>query len=1009
MKLIVSTLLLFISTYCFAQTTIWMETFDPVPQSGWNNSGSFGINQADANFWTVSDAEGGVSPGGCGVANNGNQTLHITSTFAPNSGALYNATSICPILFCIITNTRAETPAFNTSSNANMTLEFDYIEGGDGTNDDFFLQYSINNGVSWLPLSNPAKTPTALCTPQGEWTSYSIALPASCNNNPNVKIGFCWTNDDNTGTDPSVAINNVKVTVPTSTSNTAPIAVNDTLIINCNSGNTTVFPIANDTDIDAGQTLSMNGFNGSTLQGGGLSNTANSITYNLNPGFTGTTFMTYTVCDDGSPSLCDTGFIVFVVGGCNNAPIANNDTLIVNCNSSNNLINVISNDTDPDALQTISVIGVIASGAQGFISTSGNQILYTPNPNFSGTAIFQYIICDNGSPSLCDTGLIYITVTSFGCNSTPIATNDSIVTPCNQSILINVLANDTDPNSNSLSVNGILTLGIAGTVLPNATPGAYLFTPTNNFSGTTGFAYLVCDNGIPSLCDTGFVIITVGGCNQSPLALVDNYTVCFNTTHTLNVMSNDIDPDGNPLSLNSILIGNSPSLFSNNGTSIIITPTPGYIGNFSFDYIICDNGIPGLCDTATVNVTVVPCNIPPVAVNDAYTVPCVATTTFNVIANDFDPDGNIITSTSIIKNPIGGTAVFVGNQIVFTTPMGNCYSGLDTILYKICDNGNPVGCDTGMVIITINNCGCNQNPNAINDQVSINCNTNLIYYPLVNDNDPNAGQTLTVVGVITTGTSGTATIGTTFINFSPNAGFFGTTTLKYIIADNGIPVLYDTATITITINNVNCNGKPIANIDNYAANCALGTVLVIPPLSNDADPDQGQIINVSSLIGAGTFGTFVLNNDLVTYTLNGCTSGIDSIQYVIKDNGSPQLFDTSWIVISINVNCNCNPPIAVIDFDTLNCNTTKAINPILNDFDPDGAALFLGTALIKNPSFGTIVKNGNVLTYTPNNCFSGNDTVLYKVTDVVAPFLSDTGMIVFTVNANCPCNAPVAV
>ncbi|MCP4441870.1 MAG: T9SS type A sorting domain-containing protein [Aureispira sp.] len=90
-----------------------------------------------------------------------------------------------------------------------MTLNFNYIEGGEGTIDDALLIYSIDNGASWLTLSNPAKT--ALCGVQGLWTAYSIALPATCENITGLRVGFRWYNNDGGGSDPSFAVDDINI------------------------------------------------------------------------------------------------------------------------------------------------------------------------------------------------------------------------------------------------------------------------------------------------------------------------------------------------------------------------------------------------------------------------------------------------------------------------------------------------------------------------------------------------------------------------------------------------------------------------------------------------------------------------------------------------------------------------------------------------------------------------------------------------------------------------------
>ncbi len=79
------------------------------------------------------------------------------------------------------------------------------------------------DGTTWSLLASPPQTP-AICPPvggisQGYWDHYTVALPASANNNPNVKIGFRWVNNnDGVGTDPSFAVDSVSLVAARSTS-----------------------------------------------------------------------------------------------------------------------------------------------------------------------------------------------------------------------------------------------------------------------------------------------------------------------------------------------------------------------------------------------------------------------------------------------------------------------------------------------------------------------------------------------------------------------------------------------------------------------------------------------------------------------------------------------------------------------------------------------------------------------------------------------------------------------
>src|SRR5690606_22643499 len=142
--------------------------------------------------------------------------MHITSVFNPTGGAAYDAGGLCGILYCPQTNRRAQSPVINCTGRSNITLSFNYIEFGEGTNDNATLWYY--DGSTWAQIADMPKTNCCggACNGfrQGQWTNYTIMLPASANNNANVQIGFKWqNNDDGVGTDPSFAVDDIALSV----------------------------------------------------------------------------------------------------------------------------------------------------------------------------------------------------------------------------------------------------------------------------------------------------------------------------------------------------------------------------------------------------------------------------------------------------------------------------------------------------------------------------------------------------------------------------------------------------------------------------------------------------------------------------------------------------------------------------------------------------------------------------------------------------------------------------
>lgn len=208
---------------CFSQI-VYSENFGTgcstgttATSFGWTNTNT-GANQATPNIWYVSAAERGMGAGVCGAGCGGtnSRTLHLgTGPLAYGDlGASYLESSafICAILgLCSGTDKRIESPVINCTGVSSIPFTFEYIENGEGTNDNGTVWYSANGGGTWSLLDDSPKT-TICGSGQGLWTARNLTLPASANNNPNVKIGFRWVNNANgVGTDPSFAIDNIVI------------------------------------------------------------------------------------------------------------------------------------------------------------------------------------------------------------------------------------------------------------------------------------------------------------------------------------------------------------------------------------------------------------------------------------------------------------------------------------------------------------------------------------------------------------------------------------------------------------------------------------------------------------------------------------------------------------------------------------------------------------------------------------------------------------------------------
>ncbi len=380
----------------------------------------------------------------------------------------------------------------------------------------------------------------------------------------------------------------------------------------------------------------------------------------------------------------------------NRPPIANDDQAAT-IENNQIIINVLANDSD-DNLDpaTVTLTNLPANGVAKVNQSSG-QISYAPNQGFSGADAFSYQVCDTAAA--CDTATVAITVTAA--NQAPLANADSASTPQDASIIIDVLANDSDPDGNlDPSTVTVSNSPANGAAQINQATGHITYTPNQGFSGSDAFSYQVCDTA--GDCATATVTVTVTTTNQAPLANDDSAATAQDNQVTIDVLANDSDSDGN-LDPASLTISNGPANGAaqvNQATGhITYIPLPDFNGSDSFSYQVCDTA--GACDTAMVAITVTAANQAPQANDDNANTAQDISIIIDVLANDSDPDNNLDpASLTLSQNPTNGDVEvdLTAGHITYTPLPG--FNGSDSFSYQVCDTA--AACDTATVAITVN-------------------------------------------------------------------------------------------------------------------------------------------------------------------------------------------------------------------------------------------------------------------------------------------------------------------
>ncbi|SEU22298.1 Ig-like domain-containing protein [Stigmatella erecta] len=641
------------------------------------------------------------------------------------------------------------------------------------------------------------------------------------------------------------------------------------------------------------------------------------------------------------------------VTAANTPPVANDDTLTVVRGSGATVVPVLANDTDADP-GTVLTVTAVTQPPNGTVTLVGGVVSYTPAPGFTGTDTFTYTISDGNGGT--DTATVTVTVNPPA-NNPPVANDDSLSVGANSGgTVVNVLANDTDPEGSPLTVTAV-------TQPPNGTVtlvgGVVTYTPNPGFSGTDTFTYTVSDGNGGT--DTATVTVTVAPPgNVPPTAVDDSISVPGSSGGTVvPVLANDTDPDtGNTLTVTAVTQPPNGTVTLVGGV-VTYTPNPGFVGTDTFTYTISDGQ--GGTDTATVTVTVG--NNPPVANDDAVTVGAGSTgTVVDVLGNDTTaPDTGETLTVTAVTQPANGTVTLVNGVVTYTPNPG--FTGTDTFTYTVTDSHG--GTDTATVTVTV----ANTPPVATDDAVTVGVNSGgTVVDVLANDSDPD-GSPLTVTAV-TQPANGTVTLVNGVVTYTPNPGFTGTDTFTYTVSDgNGG---FDTATVTVTV----ANTPPVANDDAVTVVVDSGPVTV-PVLANDTDADPGTVLTVTEYTQPAN-GTVTIVDGVATYTPNPGFIGTDTFTYTVSDgNGG---FDTATVTVTVAP--PNSPPVGNDDTFEVYPGSGPTELPVLdNDSSGPDEGETLTVIEVTQPENGTVTLENGVVRYQPKPGFMGTDTFTYTVSD----------------------------
>jgi VCBS repeat-containing protein len=324
----------------------------------------------------------------------------------------------------------------------------------------------------------------------------------------------------------------------------------------------------------------------------GIQSTTASFTYRAWDQSTGTAGAKASSSSSGGENAYSTaiGTASIVVAAVNDPPVAGDDSATTAFNTAV-LLDVLSNDHDADG----GTLAITESqqASNGTVVVQNGKILYTPNTGYIGEDSFTYTASDGQGGS----AVASVTVTVRPPNQAPTATADTAATIKDTLVTIDVLANDTDPDGDTLSIVSVAA-GSNGTAIVQA--GKVVYTPNSGFVGSDTFTYTMSDGQGGSAI--GNVSVSVAPPpNSAPTANDDIAATTTDTATLINVLANDSDADSDVLSISNLSAATNGVVAINNG-QVSYTPNSGFSGLDSFTYTVSDGQ--GGTDVGNVSVSV---------------------------------------------------------------------------------------------------------------------------------------------------------------------------------------------------------------------------------------------------------------------------------------------------------------------------------------------------------------------------------------------------------------------
>lgn len=619
----------------------------------------------------------------------------------------------------------------------------------------------------------------------------------------------------------------------------------------------------------------------------------------------------------------------------NSEPVSMRSTTMVVAQGQTISQNVLADMIDPDG-DNIFLVGAKSEEETGQVKfTPDGELSYTDDGSSNGSRTVTIKVSDTHSVT---EKKVKVSVKPSG-GVPPVANADYVRVVAGSSVIVAPLKNDQDPLGGALRLASV-DKPATGTVSPIADNGTFTF--NSDTLGATYLSYQVT-NGPQSA--TGLIRIDVVPVQAelAPIAVKDMALLPVGGTTLVDVLGNDTDPAGGVLVVRGVDVpgdsGVSVTVLEHNIVKITDIRDPGF--PVTIHYSVSNGQGTSVGAVSVVRIPSSPTLQPPVARPDVVDVRVGDVVRIPVLANDFDPNGDVLKNPVIVAAPAEdiGKLWVDQNSLRF---LAKETPGSMTAIYQVTNKSGQS--DSAQVTINIIAQDPERNlPPAPKNVVGrvIAGGQGRIYIPL-DGIDPD-GDSVQLRGIDIPPSKGTAVVGNGFILYTAAGNSAGTDTFSYTVKDRQGASAVGTVEVGIAPED-SSNRPPTANDDFISMR--PGRPVALDVVLNDTDPD-GDALHVRNdgFEGPAEMQPSVTEMGRVLLR-SPAAEGIATMGYTVSDPRGASA--TANIRMTVTADAPLRAPIARDDevtvADTLGKNSVNV--PVLkNDEDPDGVADQLAVSL----------------------------------------------------------------